>query len=641
VIGTRGIYGPDNHGTFVASVLGAAKDGVGMHGVAFDATLLMLRVDQPNTCPGSCKFSQGDVATAIDLAVQNKARVINISLGYNQESADFVQAVDRATAAGVVIVIGGGNDAAAEPKKSSLVAMNPAARGTVIIAGGLINAGTDLDPLSNRAGQAANFYLSAVSQGVLAYDKDGVLKTVGGTSFSAPVIAGAVALLAEAFPNLTGQQIVNLLLTTATDMGAPGTDVIYGRGALNLKNAFSPQGTMSLAGSMTPLSLTSNGVMSAAMGDAKGQLSGGVFLDGYKRAYQMDLGRTLSGAAPDAPLHAALQGSYSTNSAALGPLAVSVTTSREPFDQPEARLQQMELSPEQARMAKAIAATAVGRLSAKTAVAFGFSESGRTLQQRLSQQHGTAFLVAGDPASSGFRARLGASIGIRHDFGPLALTMVSESGQVSDRYAPQRFERSAYRTNAIVADRKLGRMRLTLGGSRLDEEATILGGRFSSAFSGAGSTSWFADGAASLDFGSGWGAYASYRRGWTSIRGSNAFVQGGRLSTNAFAFDLTKAGAFAANDKVALRMMQPLRVRTGGLDVNLPVSYDYASGEVGYQQRFLNLAPTGRELDYELSYGLPLLGGSMAANAFVRTDSGHVEWMEHDIGGALRFTLGF
>jgi len=87
--------------------------------------------------------------------------------------------------------------------------------------------------------------------------------------------------------------------------------------------------------------------------------------------------------------------------------------------------------------------------------------------------------------------------------------------------------------------------------------------------------------------------------------------------------------------------MQPLRVRTGGLDINLPVSYDYASGEVGYQQRMLNLAPTGRELVYEIAYGTRLLGGNIAANAFLRTDPGNIDWTKNDVGGAVRFTRAF
>ena len=88
-------------------------------------------------------------------------------------------------------------------------------------------------------------------------------------------------------------------------------------------------------------------------------------------------------------------------------------------------------------------------------------------------------------------------------------------------------------------------------------------------------------------------------------------------------------------------MAQPLRVRSGGFDVELPVRYDYASLGVGYERRFLNLAPAGREIDYELSYSRTLLGGDFGAHAFLRTDPGHVEARRDDIGAAIRFTRGF
>jgi hypothetical protein len=640
VAGSRGIIGGGNHGTSVASIIGAAKDNVGMHGIAFDATLMMIRADTPGS---GGFFDDANTAKAIDHAVQNGARVINISFGQNGPwSAEVVAAIDRATAAGLIIVFAAGNGGGANPPESHWIATQTQARGQVIVVGGANEAGTDLTPSSNRAGVTANFFMAALGQNSPTYMGDGTLVNVNATSFTAPVVAGAVALLAQSFPNLTGQQIANLLLTTASDMGAAGTDSVYGRGLLNLTKAFAPQGAATLAGSSTPISLTSNGVLSAAMGDAAGDLKGAVFLDSYARAYQMDLSRTLSPAARDAPLQAALGGSHRLSSARLGPLAVSITSSRALHGQPDARLQQMELSPEQARTAKAIAATAVARLSAKTSVAFGFSEGGRALQQGLSEQQGNAFLVARDPVGgNGMQARPGSSLGLRHALGPLALSVTAEGGEVHEIYRTQHFGRSGYRTTALIADGQLGRVRFSLGGSILDEEATVLGGRFSSSFWTGGSTSWFTDGTASLRLGGGWGAYASYRYGRTSIPGSGALIAGGRLSSNAFAFDLTRAGAFTPGDKIGFRIMQPLRVRTGGMDVNLPVSYDYASREVGYQHRFFNLAPTGREIDYEISYGTQLLGGSIAANAFVRTDAGHIDWMKNDVGGALRFTLGF
>ncbi|HEY8592398.1 MAG TPA: S8 family peptidase [Sphingomicrobium sp.] len=641
VVASRSLDGEHHHGTPVATILGASRDNSGMHGVAFDATLLMLRTDTPGTCTASsvtCQFNQSDLAKAYDIAVANGARVINMSMALYLEPV-LIDAISRATAAGVVVILPAANNGDPEPFASALIATKPEAHGAVIIAGALNASGTARATFSNKAGSGANVYLSAVGDGLPTYDRDGSFVCCGsGTSLSAPAIAGAVALLAQAFPNLTGQQIVELLLSTATDMGTPGTDAVYGRGKLNLTGAFTPQGATSLAGSTAPLSLISNGTLSPAMGDASGELPGTVILDSYRRAFRMDLGRTLAPSALDRPLHAALGGSFHTSSAAMGPLAVSVTTEASGLPP----LAQLQLSGSQAASARAIAATALARVSPRTAFAFGFSETGRALQQRLAGDGGNPFLVAGDAlAGNGFRGRVGTTVGVRHDVGPLGLTMTTERGEVRSYRSARDFDNSQYRSTALVADRRFGVLKTRFGAARLTEEATVLGGRFGSVLSNAGSTSWFADGEASLDLGSGWAAGAAYRRGWTSIGASNALVAGGRLSTSAFALDVTRTGTFARGDRIAFRLTQPLRVRRGGFDLNLPVTYDYASGQVGYARRFLNLAPTGRELDYELTYGRPLFGGTIAANAFLRTEPGHVRAMSKDLGAALRFNLRY
>src|SRR3546814_20546781 len=106
-----------------------------------------------------------------------------------------------------------------------------------------------------------------------------------GTSYSAPVISGAAALLASAFPNLTGAQIVELLLSTADDAGVSGRDAVFGHGILNIARAFQPQGRPSLAGSAEPVSLNDHGQPSGAMGDSTGQLTGATILAGYSLAY--------------------------------------------------------------------------------------------------------------------------------------------------------------------------------------------------------------------------------------------------------------------------------------------------------------------------------------------------------------------
>ena len=72
---------------------------------------------------------------------------------------------------------------------------------------------------------------------------------------AAPQVAGAVALLAQAFHNLSGAQIVNLLLSSARDAGDAGTDPVYGRGILDIGRAFAPQGSTALAGTSVAVPL--------------------------------------------------------------------------------------------------------------------------------------------------------------------------------------------------------------------------------------------------------------------------------------------------------------------------------------------------------------------------------------------------
>ena len=63
-----------------------------------------------------------------------------------------------------------------------------------------------------------------------------------GTSFSAPRVAGAAAVVRHKFPNLDGAGLKQVLLQTADDLGATGVDDVFGHGALNLPSALSPIG---------------------------------------------------------------------------------------------------------------------------------------------------------------------------------------------------------------------------------------------------------------------------------------------------------------------------------------------------------------------------------------------------------------
>ena len=64
---------------------------------------------------------------------------------------------------------------------------------------------------------------------------------------AAPVVSGALAVLKSRFRNLNAKQAVDILLRTATDLGAPGTDPVYGRGLVNLERALQPIGQQNAA----------------------------------------------------------------------------------------------------------------------------------------------------------------------------------------------------------------------------------------------------------------------------------------------------------------------------------------------------------------------------------------------------------
>ena len=89
--------------------------------------------------------------------------------------------------------------------------------------------------------------LAAPGEGVLtavptAWDDDGVAdgyERLDGTSFAAPIVAGAAAWLRAARPNLSAGQIADLLRLSATDIGAKGWDEDSGYGLVNIKAALS------------------------------------------------------------------------------------------------------------------------------------------------------------------------------------------------------------------------------------------------------------------------------------------------------------------------------------------------------------------------------------------------------------------
>jgi subtilase family protein len=656
VAGNRGLDDESGHGTSVSAVIAANRDNANVVGMAFDSTLLVLRTDEPGSCAdtgpdGGCRHNTGDLADAIDIAVQNNARAINISLGGGDTTQRLRNAVARAANAGVVIVISAGNGGedpeGINPDGLAQVALTAEANGHVIIAGS-VNQNDAISDFSNRAGNGQAFYLGALGERVRSFDETGANFLFSGTSYSAPQITAAVALLASAFPNLTGSEIVQLLFQSARDGGATGDDPVYGQGILDLAEAFQPQGSTSLAGSAEPITMGSNAALSAPMGDAPQSGMGAIILDGFSRAFAVDLAETVRRSTPSTRLTDNLAvnrgGQFVAPAGSNAMLAFTIDARAT-----QTRIAQLALRGEDAERARVTAGMIAAQLDANTRVAFAVSQDGVSVGARLNGRFRPAFLIAREAmGDSGFASRTDTSFALHRQAGDFGVTLIAERGQAlsphsSDLFlAREAWLESGYTMMGITADRQWGGLRFDGGLSVMAEDTTFLGARFSEALGGGqGSTSLFADIALRWAGRDGWSIGGDMRHGWSFANGSSAVLRGGTLRSFAASADIAKTGVMTNDDRLSLRVAQPLRVYRGGLQLTLPTSYDYASLSPTYENRFFNLTPEGRQIDMEAAYSRKIGPGWLTGHLFYRRDPGHFATIDNDMGGAIRFTLGF
>jgi subtilisin family serine protease len=647
---------PDSlHGTEVAVVAAAANNGSGTVGIAYNATIMAIRADDPGSCAsdGGCKF--GDISSGMEWAIANGATVINLSLGGGSATAGERAAVLAAAAAGVVIVVAAGNDGPNTQADIFARQLVDAGGGNVIIVGSVDRSGV-LSNFSNSAGSYSDYYIAALGSNITIdqtagfYDDPGVYQ-ISGTSFAAPQVAGAVALLKQAFPQLTATQLVQRLIDSAQDVGTPGDDSLYGSGILDIHRAFQALGTTSLPNStMAFRPGDDTGVTSPAMGDA---VAGGVSLETFvldrdKIAFRTDLGTRISSARLSERLNTAVgqQNRFVSLGAGKAALAFTIDASA------EARQhwpRQLMLSREDSEAAKVLAARVAMKLSPNTDVGFAYAESADGLVGQLQGQERPAFLIAQSAAGDdGVFRTTDAAFALRRKLGKWGLTLSADSGQIVSAAplmmaedAERRQQKNAVRSFAIAADRQLGPLEGSLGFTWMNEDHTVLGARFHDGFGATGAETAFLDAHAGLRFADDWRLGGAWRQGFTRPNAGGIVTSDSLIVSRAWSIDLQRWGVFGASDSLALRVAQPLRVESGGLALELPVSFSYDTLEAAYATRTLSLSPHGRELMGEIAWRGPFFGGFGSASLFYRRDPGHFASVPDDKGVALRWDTKF
>ncbi|MEJ2465675.1 MAG: Calx-beta domain-containing protein [Candidatus Thiodiazotropha sp.] len=167
--------------------------------------------------------------------------VVNNSWGFsstiNQCYQEFSDDIRLLREAGIAVVFSAGNYG-----PSAETSISPA-NDPGVVSVGSVDQFSDIDTFSSRGPGACDggIFPKLVAPGSLIFVADRLPVTynvVTGTSFSAPHVTGAIALLKSAFPMATVSQIETALYDSATDLGATGGDDLYGYGMLNVASAF-------------------------------------------------------------------------------------------------------------------------------------------------------------------------------------------------------------------------------------------------------------------------------------------------------------------------------------------------------------------------------------------------------------------
>ena len=346
----------DGHGTSGAGVIAAEKNGLEMHGVAFNAEIYAIALNDLTDATGASEYGISDFDGEV---IASNALVINNSWGFGvlneannvdtsvPRNPNFIpnytddryltnnviteeeirNIINNNTKRVVVFAasndylqvrVDAGNNLADNPGPPANYADSTLTNGQMLAVAAIgADSGDNTNDgaiayYSNRCGVIAHC-LSAPGgdaiegRQIYTTDNNGSYTRIQGTSFSTPVVSGAAAVLHGAWDNLSGSQVVDILLDTANKTGiyAPNYDSdsdgvndlsnIYGAGRLDLENAVRNQGRSSASTSLslqsysydsTSLNIPQNLQILQNNKNFQSLLAKGVFFDKYNRDYK-------------------------------------------------------------------------------------------------------------------------------------------------------------------------------------------------------------------------------------------------------------------------------------------------------------------------------------------------------------------
>jgi len=638
------------HGTHVAGIVAAERNGIGIHGVAYNSKILPVNVYTiANEGTGNPTFYDSDIAAGIDYSVAEGARVINISLGGDSPSSAIKSSIQNAVnfsasdASGeksIVVVAASGNlfedDAVTQADNpvyparfAGDISINPANVGDVGSDGALLSVGAvdnngNFVAFSHKCGDAMNWCLVAPGVSIESYLPDDLIIPVSGTSMATPHVSGAAAVLMDMDPHLTGREVAELLLTTATPLGSDEISPIYGHGLLNLDEATKPQGALNIPlgnnvnGPLASLDATSI-TTSSAFGDAFSSTNlSFTMLDGYKRAYDVNFSDF----------------NYESNS----------------FTNFENKFRDFgeDITKNREQIAQNISFSAVNLTNDDPNVEEHEKEEFVRLSFSASSEHGGFDYNYNVPMNQAFRlsALEDVSMSVDNVGTNSVLGLVSYGSSYNNHYVLDK--NSSFSFGSFQGEQDYGdvtgvvsqysryndsyKVALQLG--MMNEEGSFLGSNVDGAFAlGENTPTWFYNfaGAYNLSnsvklFGS-----ANYGISFPEVTADSLIADISQIETYSFSGGISRSSVFDERDKLEFIVSQPIRVVGGSANVVLPMSRDI-SGNITSQAYDLSLSPSGRQMDYGAFYSLAFNENSrLSAGAVYITQAGHNKFAEDEM----------
>lgn len=644
-----------DHGTHVASLIAGTQDGNGMHGVAPGAGLHLTatnptggtNLDLDNVIGGTLNAASiGAVAqnnswgfelSAVDFQSHlqaNPGRTVaqgmNALIG-NYGSAKwqaYLDALDQFQSGGVVVwalsndeAMTSGDIMAALPHFDQRLqgAWIAAANGyfEVDTSGGI----TKAVRLSAACGFAASFCIAGDGTTTAASATSDTSYSAGtGTSYVAPQIAGTVALLAEAFPDLTPEEWTKRLLASADNswfsrlgVTVSGTSD-FGNGVSHSYSSEWGHGVLDIAAALSPIGsvsyLSGDHVLTSDRTDlAESTLT-------TPRSFGNGLETALSGT--QVAVFDALNRGYAVEGSHL---VEAESTSILPD------LMRWVAVPGRGHRTL----TQFPQFDDTYAPAAGLSISGDAagLFER------NARLSANSQSSVFSLVRENVAAFSSHELGVLDITAVGFAGEGVTGDASSV---AGGGLNFAIGEES----RVSFGVSYLSEEGSLLGLERGAALDwGRGSAITTFHLGLDRELTSGLGVFGRLEYGTAAVSGRASGLIGSvsDVDFSAFQVGARLQNVVTGQDSLIFSVAQPIRIENGSMGLSVPTGRN-ARGEIQHRQMTTDIEPTGRELNLGMDYNVPVGTGQLQLGVQYRLDEGHTPGVSA-MGVAMGFRMSF